>query len=61
MNAKDLLKQLKKDGWYEVKQKGSHVQLKHPRKKGKITVPVHGAKDIAIGTLNQILRTAGLK
>ncbi len=61
MTAKELLRQLRLDGWYDVKQKGSHLQLKHPVKKGKITVPVHSGKDIAKGTLNQILKTAGLK
>ncbi|MEI2738124.1 MAG: type II toxin-antitoxin system HicA family toxin [Chitinophagaceae bacterium] len=61
MNSKDLLKQLRMHGWYDVKQKGSHLQLKHPTKKGKITVPMHGKKDIATGTLIQILKAAGLK
>ena len=61
MKANDLLKKLRKDGWYEVAQKGSHLQLKHPTKKGKITVPVHGKKDIPIGTLNQIMKDSGLK
>lgn len=61
MKAKDLLKQLRMDGWYEVAQKGSHLQLKHPTKKGKVTIPIHPGKEIAKGTLNQILKTAGLK
>ncbi len=32
----------------------------YPIKKGKITIPVHGG-DIAKGTLNAILKQAGLK
>ena len=40
--------------------KGSHLQLIHPNKLGKITVPVHGG-DIPKGTLNAILKQAGLK
>lgn len=52
---------LHKDGWYEVDQDGSHKQLKHPTKPGKITVAVHSGKDIAPGTLNNILKQAGLK
>lgn len=50
---------LKKDGWYETEARGSHVQLKHPSKPGKVTVPVH-AGDIAPGTLKSILRQSGI-
>jgi predicted RNA binding protein YcfA (HicA-like mRNA interferase family) len=60
MNVRELLRQLKEDGWVMKEQKGSHLQLIHPVKKGKITVPVHGG-DIPKGTLNAILKQAGLK
>jgi len=40
--------------------KGSHFQLKHPEKQGKITIPMHGG-DLKPGTLNSILKQAGLK
>ena len=60
MTARELIKVLKKDGWYEKNQKGSHLQLEHPNKKGKVTVPVHSG-DIPKGTLNAILKQAGLK
>ncbi|WP_040400701.1 type II toxin-antitoxin system HicA family toxin [Cecembia lonarensis] len=60
MKVKELLKILKDDGWKEKTQKGSHLQLIHPKKSGKVTVPVHGG-DIPIGTLNSILKQAGLK
>ena len=35
IKVEDILKALKKDGWYLVAQSGSHRQLKHPIKKGK--------------------------
>lgn len=60
MTAKDLLKELRKDGWVEVGQRGSHLSLKHPIKKGKVTLPMHSG-DLAAGTLNSILKQAGLK
>lgn len=41
-------------------EKGSHVQLKHPTKPGRVTVP-HPRKDMAIGTLKSIERQAGIK
>ncbi len=61
MTAREILKKLRKDGWYEVDQDGSHLQLKHPTKPGKVTIPLHSGKDIAPGTLNNILKQAGLK
>jgi predicted RNA binding protein YcfA (HicA-like mRNA interferase family) len=61
MTARDVLKILHQDGWYDVDQDGSHVQLKHPTKPGKVTVPKHSKKDIPPGTLNSILKQAGLK
>jgi hypothetical protein len=39
MHSRDVMKQLQKNGWYEVNQVGSHKQLKHPTKKGRVTVP----------------------
>ena len=60
MKAREIIKLLKNDGWVENSQKGSHLQLEHPVKKGKVTVPVHSG-DIAKSTLNSILKQAGLK
>lgn len=60
MTAREILKILRQDGWYEVNQEGSHLQLKHPTKPGKVTVPRHSG-DIAPGTLKRIYQQAGLK
>jgi len=60
MKAKELLKLLKDDGWYEDSQKGSHLKLKHFQKTGKVTVPMHNG-DVPKGTLHAILKQAGLK
>ena len=49
MTVRQLLKILKQDGWIKKVQKGSHLQLEHPTKKGKVTVPVHGG-DVPKGT-----------
>lgn len=40
-------------------QKGSHVQLVHPERTGKVTVP-HPKADLTIGTLRSIWAQAGL-
>ena len=60
MKSADIISALKADGWTQVDQVGSHVQFKHPTKKGRVTVP-HPKKDIAIGTLKSIERQSGLK
>jgi predicted RNA binding protein YcfA (HicA-like mRNA interferase family) len=55
---RDLIKELKKHGWYEVDQVGSHEQFKHATRKGRVTVP-HPKRDIPIGTLKSIEEQAG--
>lgn len=52
---------IEKDGWYLVRQKGSHQQYHHPLKKGTVTVAGKQADDIPKGTLNSILKQAQLK
>lgn len=59
MKPKNLLKLLKHDGWFIVAQRGSHIQLKHPTKTGKVTIPNHNT-DLPIGTYKSILKQAGL-
>lgn len=60
MNSKETIKILKNDGWFLVGTVGSHHHFKHPTKKGKVTVP-HPKKDLPLGTVNSILKQAGLK
>jgi predicted RNA binding protein YcfA (HicA-like mRNA interferase family) len=60
MHSRDLIKQLLKDGWYEMNQVGSHEQFKHSTKKDRVTVP-HPSRDIPIGTLKSIEKQAGIK
>ena len=38
----------------DVGQDGSHLNLKHPTKPGKVTVPIHGSRDLKVGTLKSI-------
>ena len=60
MDSKAVIKALKKDGWIEVDQKGSHKQFHHPTKTGRVTVP-HPVKDLKIGTLKSIEKQSGVK
>lgn len=59
-SSKEVLKVLKADGWYIVNIVGSHYQLKHPTKKGRVTVK-HPDKDIPRKTLDSIERQSGLR
>ncbi|MCI0486945.1 MAG: type II toxin-antitoxin system HicA family toxin [Blastocatellia bacterium] len=61
MKVRDVLKLLIDDGWYLVSTEGSHRQYKHPTKKGRVTVPGKPNDDLPSGTLNSILKQAGLK
>jgi len=60
MKSADVLRALAADGWVKVTQKGSHVQLKHPVKPGRVTVP-HPRRDMPIGTLRSIEKQAGIR
>ncbi len=60
MNSREIIKRIMTDGWFEVAQRGSHKQFKHPIKKGRVTVP-HPKRDIAIGTLRSIEKQSGLR
>jgi predicted RNA binding protein YcfA (HicA-like mRNA interferase family) len=61
VKVRDVLRMLKGDGWYLVVTEGSHRQFKHPTKKGRVTLPGKPGDDLPIGTLNSVLRQAGLK
>ena len=61
MKVKDLIALLEADGWLQVRMKGSHRQLHHPSKRGTVTVAGKLSVDVPPGTLNSVLKQAGLK
>jgi predicted RNA binding protein YcfA (HicA-like mRNA interferase family) len=61
VKVRDLIKLLEEDGWYLARTRGSHHQFKHTEKSGTVTVAGKAAIDIPRGTLNSILKQAGLK
>ena len=60
VTSSDLIRVVKKFGFVEHSQKGSHLHLKREADKRRITVPVHKGRDIPKGTLTGILRDAGV-
>jgi len=61
MKCSELFRLLKKEGWFPVSQKGSHVKMKHDTRKGVIIFPNHGSQEIGKGLEKKILRDAGIK
>lgn len=60
MKPAEVIRMLRQDAWFEVKGRGSHRNFRHDRKPGKVTVPVHGSRDLPIGTIRSIERQSGL-
>ncbi len=61
MTVREVQRIIESYGWGMVTQKGSHRQFKHPTKPGRVTIAGHPKDDVAPGTLNSVLRQAGLK
>ena len=61
MKSNEVLRKIIKAGWYEVRQSGSHKILAHKDYKYTLSVPSHGAKEMATGTANTLLKQAGVK
>lgn len=61
MKVSEILRMLADDGWNLVATRGSHRQFKHSSKPGRVTVPGKPSDDLALGTLNSILKQSGLK
>ncbi len=60
MKVKDLIKLIENNGWYIVATRGSHRQYKHATKKGRVTISGKFSHDVSPGTLNSVLKQAGL-
>jgi predicted RNA binding protein YcfA (HicA-like mRNA interferase family) len=61
MKVREVIQLIEDDGWYLARTRGSHRQYKHSVKTGLVTVPGKPSHDLAPGTLNSILKQAGLK
>ena len=61
MKVREVIKLLEDDGWYLARMKGSHRQFKHEAKKCTVTVAGKPNVEVPPGTLNNILKQAGLK
>ncbi|MCA9111052.1 MAG: type II toxin-antitoxin system HicA family toxin [Planctomycetaceae bacterium] len=60
MKVREVIKLLESEGWRQSRMRGSHRQFKHPVRPGTVTVAGKPNVDIPPGTLNSILKQAGL-
>lgn len=61
MKCSEFFRLLKKDGWYVVSQKGSHVKMNHPTKKGILIFPHHGSQELGKGLEAKLRKLAKIK
>jgi predicted RNA binding protein YcfA (HicA-like mRNA interferase family) len=56
----ELVRVLKKAGFVEKRQKGSHLTMWRESDKRRATVPIHSGREVLIGTLRGSLRDADI-
>lgn len=61
MKVRELIALIEADGWVQVRVTGSHRQFHHPTKPGTVTIAGNAGTDVPAGTLNSVLKQAGLK
>jgi predicted RNA binding protein YcfA (HicA-like mRNA interferase family) len=61
VKVRDVIRLIEGDGWVLVATRGSHRQYKHALKPGRVTIAGKPSDDMAPGTLNSVLKQAGLK
>jgi predicted RNA binding protein YcfA (HicA-like mRNA interferase family) len=57
LNSKQVIKALKKLGFEEVRQKGSHLVLYNQKTNKRTVVPIHAGKEIKKPLLKSIIET----
>lgn len=60
LTAKQVIKQLKKSGFIEIGQTGSHLKLFNQQTRRTAIVPIHSKKIIPLGTLKAIEKQSGI-
>jgi predicted RNA binding protein YcfA (HicA-like mRNA interferase family) len=58
-NANDVVRVLRRNGFAQISQKGSHQKWRHANGR-QVIVAMHGNKPIPIGTLKSIIEGSGL-
>jgi predicted RNA binding protein YcfA (HicA-like mRNA interferase family) len=61
VKVRELISLIESDGWVLVRSTGSHRQFHHAVKPGTVTIAGQPGTDVPPGTLNSVLKQAGLK
>jgi predicted RNA binding protein YcfA (HicA-like mRNA interferase family) len=60
VNGAELLRALERDGWRELRRRGSHAILGHPTNPGRTVVPVHAGATLPSGIVARVPKDDGL-
>jgi predicted RNA binding protein YcfA (HicA-like mRNA interferase family) len=60
LSGKEVCDVLARNGFVEVRRRGSHIAMQKKTASGTITVPVPDHHEVKIGTLQSIIRQSGI-
>ena len=60
MTSKEMIRLLRKNGFEEVSQNGSHIKMRNEETRKTVIIPYH-SKELKKGMEQAILKQAGLK
>ena len=60
VKVREIVRAMKRDGWYVDRQQGSHRQFKHPSKANRITISYPDNQDVSLSEVRKMLAEAGL-
>ena len=60
LTARKIIQALKRMGFVEDRQKGSHLVLVHPQTKARTVVPIHAGKTLKKSLVRAIISDAGM-
>ena len=59
LTARQIIRVIEGKGFVHVRQSGSHAIFRHPNGR-RVTVPIHGKRDLGRGLLRKIMRDADI-
>ena len=59
--VRDAIRLVEREGWYNLRTRGSHRQFHHPVKPGTVTIPGRPGKELEKWLWRSIMRQAGLR
>jgi predicted RNA binding protein YcfA (HicA-like mRNA interferase family) len=60
LSGREVCRILQQHGFVEVRRRGSHIVMQRRTDAGSVTVPIPDHRELAIGTLQSIIRQSGV-